>query len=63
MLLSLLEVYNDIFILEEGESGETDLIAVDTGDAQPQTQAAQPAFAVRREVAHQLQERTALFSC
>ena len=61
-LISLLEEYHDVFSLEEGERGETDLVQlhIDTGDAQPQTQAAcRIPFAVRREVARQLQQMQA----
>ena len=53
---------NDVFSLEDGERGETDLVQlhIDMGDAQPQTQATRRIpFAVRREVARQLQQMQA----
>ena len=56
-LLSLLEEYHDVFSLEDGERGETDVIKVhiDTGDAPPRAQPVRP-FAVCQEVAKQLHE-------
>ena len=58
-LCSLLEEYNDVFCLEEGERGETDLVEmhIDTGDASPRRQPVRRVpFAVRQEVARQLRE-------
>ena len=39
MLMSLLEEYHDMFSLEDGERGETDIVElrIDTGDAHPKS--------------------------
>jgi len=58
-LWSLLEEYQDVFSLEEGERGETDLVElhVDTGGALPKKQPTRRVpFAVRQEIARQLRE-------
>ena len=58
-LLSLVEDYHDVFSLNDGERGETDLVEMDinTGDAAPTRQAARRLpFAVWQEVAQQLKE-------
>ena len=55
----LLEEYHDVFSLEEGERGETDLVElhIDTGDALPKKQPVRRVpFAVRHEIARQLKE-------
>ena len=62
-LCSLLEEYNDVFCLEEGERGETDLVEMHivTGDASPRRQPVRRVpFAVRQEVARQLRLPVAL---
>ena len=59
LLTSLLEQYHDVFALEDGERGETDLVKlhIETGDATPIAQSVRRVpFAVRKEVARQLQE-------
>ena len=59
LLTSLLEEYHDVFTLEDGERGETDLVKlhIETGDASPIAQSVRRVpFAVRKEVARQLQE-------
>ena len=55
-LLHFLTSHHDMFSLEEGERGETDLIQmeIDTGDNPPKRQPAP--FAVRQEVARQLSQ-------
>ena len=56
-VLSLLENYNDVFSLGEGDRGETDLVemTIETGDAVPKKQAVhRTPFAVRNEIAVQL---------
>ena len=53
-------VYHDVFVLEEGEWGETGLIQmnIDTGDATPRCQLVRRTpFAARQEIATQLQQR------
>ena len=58
-LVSLLEEYHDVFSLEEGERGETDVVElhIDTGDAHPKSQPPRRVpFAVRQEIAHQLRQ-------
>jgi hypothetical protein len=58
-LLSLVEDYHDVFSLNDGERGETDLVEMDinTGEAAPTRQAARRLpFAVWQEVAQQLKE-------
>ena len=50
---------HDVFSLEEGERGETDLVtmSIDTGDTHPQKQAPQRMpFVLRQEVAEQLKD-------
>ena len=57
-LTTMLEKYHEVFSLVEGERGETDLteIHIETGDATPKKQPVRRVpFAVRREVARQLQ--------
>ena len=57
-VLCFLENYHDVFSLDKGDRGETDLIemTIETGDAVPRKQAARMVlFAVRQEVAVQLQ--------
>ena len=59
LLISLLEELHDMFALEDGERGETDLVRlhIETGDATPIAQSVRRVpFAVRKEVARQLQE-------
>ena len=58
-LYSLLCDYHDVFVLEEGERGETGLIQmnIDTGDATPRRQPVRRTpFAARQEIATQLQQ-------
>ena len=58
-LLSFLADHHEAFCLDDKERGETDLIQfqIDTGDATPKKQAPRRMpFAVRQEVARQLQE-------
>ena len=58
-LLLLLEEFHDVFSLEDGDRGETDVITVhiDTGDAPPRAQPVRRVpFAVRQEVAQQLHQ-------
>ena len=58
-LVQLLESYHDVFCLEAGERGETDLVQlhIDTEGASPRRQPARRVpFAVRQEIARQLQE-------
>ena len=58
-LYSLLCDYHDVFVLEEGERGETGLIQmnIDTGDATPRCQPVRHTpFAARQEIATQLQQ-------
>ena len=58
-LRKLLHDHHDVFSLEEGERGETDLIEfmIDTGDAAPVRQRVRRMpFALRREVSNQLQK-------
>ena len=58
-MTSLLEEYHDVFALEDGEREETDLVKfrIETGDASPIAQPVRRVpFAVRKEVARQLQE-------
>eukprot|EP00731_Ephydatia_muelleri_P007839 Em0004g177a len=58
-LLSVIGDYHDVFSLNEGERGETDLVEmnIDTGEAAPTRQAVRRLpFAVRQEVAQQLKE-------
>ena len=58
-LLSVIGDYHDVFSLNEGERGETDLVEMDinTGEATPTRQAVRRLpFAVRQEVARQLKE-------
>ena len=55
----LLEEYHEVFSLEEGERGETDLVElhIETGDALPRKQPVRRVpFAVRKEIARQLKE-------
>ena len=57
-LNKVLCAYHDIFSLEEGERGETDLVefAIDTGDSIPSKQPARRVpYAARREIAMQLE--------
>ena len=59
LLTSLLEEFHDVFALEDGGRGETDLVKlhIETRDATPIAQSVgRVPFAVRREVAWQLQE-------
>ena len=56
-LIAVLEKYNHVFSLEEGERGETDWteMHIDTGDASPKKQPVRRVpFAVHQEVAMQL---------
>ena len=56
----LLEEFNDVFSIEDGERRETDWveITIDTGNPTPRKQNVRHIpFAVRQEVAHQLQRR------
>ena len=58
-LVLILEEYHDVFSLEEGERGETDIVElhIDRGDAHPKTQPPHRVpFAVRRDIARQLQQ-------
>ena len=58
-MLSVIGDYYDVFSLNEGERGGTDLFKmnIDTGEAAPTRQAARRLpFAVRQEVAQQLKE-------
>ena len=58
-LYSLLCEYNNVFVLEEGERGETGLIQmkIDTGDAMPKRQPVRRTpFAARQEIATQLKQ-------
>ena len=58
-----MEEYHDIFALEDGESGETGLVklCIETGDATPIAQSVRRVpSAVRKEVAHQIQENLML---
>ena len=58
-MLSFLKDYHDVFSLDDGDRGETDLVemTIETGDAVPKKQAARRTpFAVRHEVAVQLQK-------
>ena len=59
ILLGLLEEYHDVFSLEDGERGETDLVQfhIDTGEAIPHRQPVRRApFAVRQKIAKQLKD-------
>ena len=61
-LVQLLETYHDVFSLEPGERGETDLVElhIDTEGALPRKQPVRRVpFAVRQEVARQLREMQA----
>jgi len=56
-VMVLLEEFNDIFSIGDGEWGETNSVemTIDTGDAAPRKQNVRRIpFAVRQEVAHQL---------
>ena len=58
-LFSLLCEYHDVFVLEEGERGETGLVQmkIDTGDAMPKHQPVRRTpFAARQEIATQLKQ-------
>ena len=58
-MLSFLKDYHDVFTLDDGDRGETDLVemTIETGDAVPKNEAAcSTPFAVRHEVAVQLQK-------
>ena len=58
-LSGLLEEYHEFFSLNKGDQEETDLIElhIDTGDATPRNNpVCQVPFAVRDEIAHNLQE-------
>ncbi len=58
-LLDLLEDYHDVFCLEEGERGETDLVQlhIETGDAPPRKYPVRRVpFAVRQEIARLLND-------
>ena len=58
-LMDFLITYHHVFSLENGERGETDIVQmeIDTGDSYPKRQAPrQMPFAVREEVARQLNE-------
>ena len=59
VLMSLLEKYHDVFSLEEGERGETDIVElyIDMGGAHPKSQPPRCIpFAVRQEIARQLRQ-------
>ncbi len=59
LLTSLLEKYHDVFVSEDGENGETDLVKfrIETGDASPIAHPVRRVpFAVRKELARQVQE-------
>ena len=58
-LYSSLCEYHDVFVLEEGEQGETalDQMDIDTGDARPKRQPVRHTpFAARQEIARQLKQ-------
>ena len=58
-LYSSLCEYHDVFVLEEGERGETALVQmeIDTGDARPKRQPVRRTpFAARQEIARQLKQ-------
>ena len=58
-LFELIQNHHEVFVLEEGERGQTDLVEmeIDTGDSCPIKQPARGMpFAVRREVARQVQK-------
>ena len=58
-LIELIQNHHELFALEEGERGQTDLVEmeIDTGDSHPIKQPARRMpFAVRREVARQVQK-------
>ena len=58
-VMVLLEEFNDVFSIGDGERGETNLVemTIDTGDAAPRKQNVHRIpFAVRQEVAHQLHQ-------
>ena len=58
-MLSFLKDYHDVFSLDDGDRGETDLVdmTIETGDAVPKKQAAHRApFTVRHKVAVQFQK-------
>ena len=58
-VMALLEEFNDVFNIEDGEQGETDLVemTMDTGNAAPRKQNVSCIpFAVRQEVAYQLHQ-------
>ena len=58
-LFSLLCEYHDVFVLEEGERGETGLVQmkIDTGDVMPKHQPVRRThFAARQEIATQLKQ-------
>ena len=58
-VMVLLEEFNDVFSIGDGERGETDLVemTINTGDAAPRKQNVRRIpFAVRQEVAHQLHQ-------
>ena len=61
-LSELLMRYHEVFSLEDGEQGETDLVEfkIDTGDAIPKRQAVRRIpFAARQEIADQLEKMQA----
>ena len=61
-LCSLLCEYHDVFALENGERGETDIVRmeINTGEAQPKRQSVRRTpFAARQEIAKQLREMQA----
>ena len=61
-LYSLLCEYHNVFALEDGEMGETDVVMmeIDTGEAQPKRQSVRRTpFAARQEIAKQLKEMQA----
>ena len=61
-LFELIQNHHEVFALEEGERGQTDLVEmeIDTGDSRPIKQPARRMpFAVRREVARQVQKMQA----
>ena len=58
-LIELIQNHHEVFALEEGERGQTDLfkMEIDTGDSRPIKQPARRMpFAIRREVAKQVQK-------
>ena len=62
LLYSAVEDFHDVFCLEDGERGETDLVTlnIDTGDARPKRLPVRRVpFAVREEILRQLQEMQA----